>query len=257
MDGERERSDGGDGMGEADRRTVPRLPRGVRSRRVPVPGPGSGRRRRVMPAPLSDLHYLILGYVGAQPAGIHGYRLGRRLASSPLGLPAMRLGQLYRILHDLGRRGLVGRRIEADAIRPARLVFSITRAGQASFERWLGGPPRGAIPVREQLLQRLRFADAVPEAVLRRFVRDAQRECTAELAALRVASCPPGNADDDPIRPGGARPFMLMALERRLHADRAWLADMERLVDAAVDRDPPSAVIPSAGNGLASTPPSH
>ncbi len=185
------------------------------------------RTRRRVEKPLADLAYLVLGYVRGHPDGIYGYRLGQRVGATPLGLPAVRLAQLYRMLHELGRRGLVKRRVEVGGARPSRLVFSITAAGAAAFRRWLTGPPRGAVPVRDQLLQRLRFVDALPERALKRLVRDAVRECMAEQEALRAAARVTATGTRE--MSGAARALMAMALERRVAADRGWLAELERL----------------------------
>jgi DNA-binding PadR family transcriptional regulator len=209
------------------------------------------RTRRRARRPLPDLAYLVLGHVRGHPAGIHGYRLGQRLAAAPLGVPAVRLAQLYRLLHELGRRGLVACRVEAGGTRPARLVFSITPAGTTAFQRWLTGPPRGAVPVRDQLLQRLHFADAFAGSALRRFLRDAARECAAELDAVRATHAP---AADGRETPGAASALVALALDRRLSADRDWLAEIERLLDADGSRagaETGRSGVPRAGDGCA------
>jgi DNA-binding PadR family transcriptional regulator len=201
------------------------------------------RRARHPERPLPDLAYLVLGYVGLHPDGVHGYRLGRRLGGTPLGLPSVRLGQVYRLLHALGRRGWLAKRLETGAARPPRWLFTATRAGATVFGRWLAGPPRGGAPVREQLLLRLRFSDQLPDAALRRLVRDAMRECVAEQrelhAALRAAAGVPA----------GAQALVSLALEKRLAADRSWLAEMTRLVDAGASGIAPIGVTVADAGG--------
>jgi DNA-binding PadR family transcriptional regulator len=180
---------------------------------------------------LPEVAYLILGHVGAQ-AEVHGYRLGRLLSTSPLGLPSLHLGQVYRILHELAERGLVRSRIETDPSRPSRQLFAITRAGEAAFRRWLSGPARGSAPVRDQLLHRLRFGDQLPPAALRRLLRDAVRECEADLADLRSAT---GQLNGANGVSGDGRALLASALERRLVADRSWLVDAARLIDVSAE----------------------
>jgi DNA-binding PadR family transcriptional regulator len=191
------------------------------------------RTRRRARRPLPDLAYVVLGHVRVHAGGIHGYRLGQRLAAAPLGVPAVRLAQLYRLLQELGRRGLVARRVEAAGTRPARVVFSVTPAGVTAFRRWLTGPPRGAAPIRDQLIQRLHFADAFPGPALKRFLRDAERECVAELDALRVAYAPAASGGEIP---GAARVLVAVALGRRLSADREWLAEIDKLLETEGSR---------------------
>jgi DNA-binding PadR family transcriptional regulator len=195
---------------------------------------------------LPEVAYLLLGHVGAH-AEVHGYRLGRLLATSPLGLPSLHLGQVYRILHDLAARGLVRSRIETDRSRPARQLFAITRAGEVAFRRWLGGPARGSLPVRDQLLHRLRFGNQIPPASLRRLLRDAVRECEADLTDLRSAAGQTNGANGANGSTGDGRALLSMALEHRLAADRRWLAEATRFVDAS-GADAPSALdVPLAG----------
>jgi DNA-binding PadR family transcriptional regulator len=182
------------------------------------------RRSRSAHRALPEAAYLILGHVGAHPE-VHGYRLGRLLSTSPLGLPSLHLGQVYRILHDLAERGLVRSRIETDRSRPARQLFMITRAGEATFRRWLAGPARGSAPIRDQLLHRLRFGDLIPPATLRRLLRDAVRECDADLADLRSAARHHNGSNGD------GTTLLSIALEHRLAADRSWLAEATRFVE--------------------------
>jgi DNA-binding PadR family transcriptional regulator len=183
------------------------------------------RRPRSANRALPEVAYLILGHVAAH-AGVHGYRLGRLLSTSPLGLPSLHLGQVYRILHELAERGLVQCRIEVDRSRPSRQLFTITRAGEAAFRRWLAGPARGSAPVRDQLLHRLRFGDLIPPASLRRLLHEAVRECEADLADLRSAARRRNGSDGD------GTTLLSIALEHRLAADRSWLAEAARFIDA-------------------------
>jgi hypothetical protein len=101
----------------------------------------------------------------------------------------------------------------------------ITRAGEATFRRWLAGPARGSAPIRDQLLHRLRFGNLIPPAALRRLLRDAVRECDADLADLRSAARHHDGANGD----GTA--LLSIALEHRLAADRTWLAEAARFVE--------------------------
>jgi DNA-binding PadR family transcriptional regulator len=193
--------------------------------------------------PLSDAAYLVLGYVAMHADGVHGYRLGAMVSRSPLALPWLRLGQLYRILGELAARGLLEKRVEIGTSRPARVLFTASVAGRAAFRRWLASPARGGTPVREQLLHRLRFAELIPEATLRRMIRDAAQECEIELRELEAAASRPLG--------GGATALIVAALGRRLAADRSWLAEAGHLApDGLSVRQPAAAPVRIAGGAI-------
>jgi DNA-binding PadR family transcriptional regulator len=174
---------------------------------------------------LPDRAFVVLGYVGRFPDGVHGYRLGRILSRARAGLPTLRLGQLYRLLRHLERAGCVESRIESGGPRPARYRFTVTQAGRGRFRRWLTSVPKGAGAVREGILDRLRFSECLPSTALRRLLTEASQECEHEIDALRQeASQPPG-------APGTEKALHAMALEARLAADRRWLDEVGTLAD--------------------------
>jgi DNA-binding PadR family transcriptional regulator len=175
--------------------------------------------------PLSELASVILGYVAMHPDGVHGYLLGRMLSRSPLGMPTLRLGQLYRILHHLERSGLVKSQVEAGGPRPARYRFMTTAQGRSVFLKWLTSLPESAGLVRERVLNRLRFSDRLPGSALRCLLQEAARECQDELEVLHRkerSSRGPETA---------ARPLHFMAVEARLAADKRWLEEIGALVE--------------------------
>ncbi len=180
---------------------------------------------------LPEHAYVILGYVGTYAEGVHGYEIGRLLLRSPLGLPLLGLGQLYRVLHQLESARLVSGTIEMNGAARARYRFKMTKKGEGSFRQWLTGSSRGATPVRDQLLNRLRFADQVPRPVLTRLVSEAIKECQAEIDDLsRTDRDRPCDADVTPLH--------RLALQARLVAYQRWLVEVSRLVEgSAPDRD--------------------
>jgi DNA-binding PadR family transcriptional regulator len=161
------------------------------------------------------------------PEGVHGYQLGRRLSRSPLGLPLLGLGQLYRALHHLEGSGLVEGQIEVNGSRRARYRFTMTAKGGTAFQQWLTRMAKGSLPVRDQLLNRLRFADQLSGSDLHRFLNEAVRECRAELEQLTQESKAVKS------QRGGAKSLHSMALEARLVADRRWLEAVQQLVETA------------------------
>ena len=188
--------------------------------------------------PLSELASVILGYIAMYPDGVHGYHLGRMLSGSPLGLPTLRLGQLYRILHHLERTGLVKSRVEATGPRPARYRFVTTVQGRSIFLKWLTSLPHGSGPVREQVLNRLRFSHRLPASAMRCLLEEAARECQEELENLHRHKKSSGSLD------GEVSSLHLMATEARLAADRRWLNEVRSLVEEST-RHPDAGAVSS------------
>jgi DNA-binding PadR family transcriptional regulator len=175
---------------------------------------------------LPEHAYVILGYVGTYAEGVHGYEIGRLLLRSPLGFPLLGLGQLYRVLHQLESARLISGAIEMNGAARARYRFKMTRKGEASFRQWLTGGSRGVTPVRDQLLNRLRFADQVPRPVLTRLVSEAIKECQAEIDDLnRTGKARPCEGDVTPLH--------RLALQARLVAYQRWLAEVRNLVEGS------------------------
>jgi len=180
---------------------------------------------RCTAAQLPEHAYVILGYVGLHPEGVHGYQIGRLLLGSPLGLPLLGLGQLYRVLHQLEAVGFVTGTIEVNGAARARYRFTLTRKGGTAFRQWLAGGSRGAAPIRDQLLNRLRFADQVPPPTLRRLVAEALKECEGELGDLERER--KAQATD-----GFVTSLHSLALQARLVAYQRWLSEVGELLES-------------------------
>lgn len=174
---------------------------------------------------LSEAAHVVLGYVGEHPEGIHGYRLGSILSRSPLRLPSLGLGQLYRLLHRLEKAGLVTSRVEEESAR-LRYRFTITPRGEACFSKWMKTVPEENGTTCDQVLDRLRFADRLPGTVLLRLIDDAERELERKAEELEKYE----------LTSEGARMNRqyASALRARLTADRGWLAEIRRRAEEAV-----------------------
>jgi DNA-binding PadR family transcriptional regulator len=188
---------------------------------------GRRMKRAKPPRQLPEHAYVILGCVELYRDGVHGYRLGQLLLRSAAGLSLLGLGQLYRALHLLERAGLVKGEIEVRGPARARYRFTMTSAGRTAFRQWLTGEPHGSAPIRDQLLNRLRFADQLPGAVLQRFLHAAIRECEAELEDVR---CERQQTHVGDVAP---EPLLIRALHARLVAHQRWLDDVRQLVETA------------------------
>jgi DNA-binding PadR family transcriptional regulator len=174
---------------------------------------------------LPEAVYVILGYVGTFPDGVHAYRLGRLLLRTRLGMPLLRLGQLYRALHCLERAALVRGTVEIGTSGHERCRYAMTREGRAAFRDWLTGPTCARLPLRDQLLERLRFAEQLPGSVLRRLLDDGRWECHAERDALT------GEAALTKGSEATTGALYALALEARLLADLRWLRATRRLLE--------------------------
>src|SRR5439155_694536 len=68
------------------------------------------------------------------------------------------IGQVYQLLHELERRGLVVRRDEGAGSR-ARRIFRLTPRGERALGTWLTRRPAWPAPLRDEILVRLLAAE--------------------------------------------------------------------------------------------------
>ena len=115
------------------------------------------------------LRYALLALLGESEA--HGYELLQRFNRriGPFWHP--NIGQVYQLLHELERRGLVVRRDEGAGSR-ARRVFRLTPRGERALGTWLARRPGWPAPLREEILVRLLAVErGGPAAVLAQIER--------------------------------------------------------------------------------------
>jgi DNA-binding PadR family transcriptional regulator len=174
---------------------------------------------------LREFSYVILGYVEMYGEGVHGYRLGRALSQSPLGLSPLRLGQVYRALRGLERASLLRSQFEPGGARPARHRYSVTREGAEAFLGWVTHLGQGAGSVRERLLNRLRFVDRLPPATIRALLAEAAGACDAELRTIQRRAARGRRSD------GGAAGLHTLLLQARIAADRHWLDEVAGVIE--------------------------
>jgi DNA-binding PadR family transcriptional regulator len=88
----------------------------------------------------------------------HGYGLLKRFNErvGPFWHP--NIGQVYQLLHELERRGLVSRRDEHARGR-VRRIFRLTARGERALRTWLARRPSWPAPLREEILVRLLAAE--------------------------------------------------------------------------------------------------
>src|SRR5258705_3245865 len=98
------------------------------------------------------LRYALLALLAEEEA--HGYALLKRFRQrlGPFWHP--NVGQVYQLLHELARRGLVTCRDQPGTPRLRRL-FRLTPRGTRALRTWLARRPSWPPPLREEIFVRL------------------------------------------------------------------------------------------------------
>lgn len=97
--------------------------------------------------------------------------------------------QIYAELRRLLDKGLVAERTEEQRGRPAKRLYTITEAGQATFQTWLNHAEVGPPQLKHSVALRLFFGHQTNPDRLREVLRNHvawAREQLAELAELRT-----------------------------------------------------------------------
>ena len=109
------------------------------------------------------LRYALLALLAEGEA--HGYQLLKRFGQrlGPFWHP--NIGQVYQLLRDLERRGLIARRDEVYGTR-SRHLFRLTARGERALRLWLARRPSWPPPARDEIFVRFLAAERQgPEAV--------------------------------------------------------------------------------------------
>lgn len=110
-----------------------------------------------------SLRAAILGFLQIEPTS--GYLLRKRFEGSVGSFWSVTQSQIYRELHALERGGLVTRSREPGDGKPDRLMYALTKKGEAELDAWLRAPVE-PLQLRHPLLLKLVFAaDLEPEAL--------------------------------------------------------------------------------------------
>jgi len=142
---------------------------------------------------LSAAEYAIIGLVQQQP--MHGYQIAREMAPNQgLGLICpLRLSNVYLLLGNLERRGLIAVDHRSQDAYPPKTVYKATAAGRRAFESWLRQPPARLREVRLDFLLKLYFLQGKDSASLPGLVEqqiDFCRQFLSEWEALTAAAEP-------------------------------------------------------------------
>lgn len=127
------------------------------------------RTRDEMPA-----EHALLGLLALSTGSRHGYDLAREFQpGSELGeIIHLEPGMLYHHLKKMERSGWVTSQQEQVERRPARFVYSLTRAGEAELDRWMTEPVGHTREVRLAFLVKLYLARQTDSALAERLIRE-------------------------------------------------------------------------------------
>jgi len=117
---------------------------------------------------LTPAEYAILGLVHQRP--VHGYQIAQEMApDSGLGLICpLRRSNVYFLLGNLERRGLIEVEQRRDDAYPPKTVLKATAAGRRAFKSWIWQPVARLREVRLDFLLKTYFLRATePDSILR------------------------------------------------------------------------------------------
>ena len=166
-----------------------------------------------------NLRYALLALLADGEA--HGYELLKRFNDRIGRFWHPNIGQVYQLLHELQRRGLVARRDDVAGTR-VRHVFRVTARGERALATWLARRPGWPAPLRDEIIVRLLAAERRgPAAVLGQLERQ-------EAEYRRYVSV----VQEEASRPGGSvtRRLAHEAVLRQAEAHLHWLAHCRTLL---------------------------
>lgn len=173
-----------------------------------------------------SLKHALLGFLNYGPHT--GYELKKVFDISVAHFWSAELSQIYPTLKALEAEGLVEMKVEVQADRPNRKVYSITEDGRRELIDWLGTPAEPD-QVREPLLVKLFFAAAGGKGhvlgVLRQRAEDLRRRLDGYRAGLELV-----NTYSEAARLEREEPFWRLTIEYGIAHTQANLDWIERSV---------------------------
>ena len=125
---------------------------------------------------------LLLGLLDQQE--MHGYKLHEILENRLHFISDLKRSTAYRLLEQLLARGLVEREAERPGRRPERMVYHITPAGRAHFERILREELATARPTIHAGNAALLFSDRIPREERRALFERRRRGVEEQRAVI-------------------------------------------------------------------------
>lgn len=169
------------------------------------------------------LDHALLVSLSEKPSS--GYELARRFDRSIGYFWHASHQQIYKVLARMEDAGWVAAELQAGEAAPDRKVFSVTAAGQAELSRWLSEETPLEAP-RDALMVKLRGAAFDDPA---RLIPEFERHRTAH--AERLAGYRAIEARDFSGPLDRQRALQYQVLRGGLHAEQAWLAWCEEVLD--------------------------
>jgi DNA-binding PadR family transcriptional regulator len=136
-----------------------------------------------------QLRYAVLALLADGEA--HGYALLKRFSArlGPHWQP--NIGQVYQVMHQLERRGLVARRDTMEGHR-LRRCYRLTPRGDGALRAWLARRPGWPAPLRDELLVRMLAAERDGASALERQLARQEEEFRRYLALVSERLGGPG-----------------------------------------------------------------
>lgn len=129
--------------------------------------------------------YVILGFLYFRP--MHGYDLHKHLSSDLHEIWHVSQSQVYSVLKNLTRRGLVGSIHLPQGGKRGRDLYSLTDQGKSEFLHWLHHPTAvSARSIRVEFTSRMYFASQLSRELCVRLIKEQAeytREAITELKA--------------------------------------------------------------------------
>ncbi|HLJ80572.1 MAG TPA: PadR family transcriptional regulator [Ktedonobacterales bacterium] len=144
-------------------------------------GPGAEREGE---SGRNTLRYIILGLLGAHP--MSGYDIKRAFDRSLATYWNAGNSQIYTTLKALAARGLVSSELIVQEGRPNRRVYTLTPAGRAELDAWLGEDVPGRF-TKDEFLTKLFFCGQTSDAVALRHLEEHRAALLAQLDDMERA----------------------------------------------------------------------
>ena len=132
---------------------------------------------RTKTAQLTTTEAAVLGLLSHGPRS--GYDLRKDVESSVGYFWGPAKSQIYAVLPRLVEEGYAGVRKVAQAERPDKSVYRLTRAGRAALKRWIEETPAPPDPDRNPLLLKVFFGEVASQEVLVEHIRQRRLEAEA------------------------------------------------------------------------------
>ncbi len=134
---------------------------------------------------------LLLGLLRRQD--MHGYQLMDYISTDMSACTSLKKSTAYYLLGKLADKGWVTSRAEQAGNRPTRLVYAITEAGEAAFQRLLRDNLRQHLPAEFPGDIGIGFLDELPQAEATASLQTRRAALLAHLEALRAVPAHSGS----------------------------------------------------------------